>query len=244
MPFANTPKYWLGSSRPELPDALDPTPEHEDARASGRTESPRLWYGTPGTGKTTLMAIAASCVPDQGGAAISHRTRAIWKDKKVLWCQAAEFAADVRCEMDFARRWIDFGDDYSASGLAAFVPCLFLDDLGVEQATDWNVTIIATLIDARYRAKRPLWITTNLTLPEIRDRYAERTLSRLREMVHLVPIVDVDRRKAPPHARSEPSLPALQNEGVGKIQKPVPNNNWSDGNEMQESILDDSGIPW
>lgn len=59
---------------------------------------------------------------------------------------------------------------------------LIIDDLGVEQKTEWSVTRIYNIIDSRYRNGLPTIITTNLSLTEIEDKYSKRTYDRLIEM--------------------------------------------------------------
>jgi DNA replication protein DnaC len=46
---------------------------------------------------------------------------------------------------------------------------LILDDLGVEHKTNWSYEKLYSIIDTRYRARKPLIITTNLTLDGLRD---------------------------------------------------------------------------
>ncbi len=46
---------------------------------------------------------------------------------------------------------------------------LIIDDLGAERDTDFAQEHVYNIIDSRYRAKRPLIITTNLTIGEIRN---------------------------------------------------------------------------
>lgn len=62
---------------------------------------------------------------------------------------------------------------------------LIIDDLGAERDTDFAQEHVYNIIDSRYRAKRPLIITTNLTIKEIREpsntRYA-RIYDRLSNM--------------------------------------------------------------
>ena len=47
-------------------------------------------------------------------------------------------------------------------------PLLIIDDFGMERDTDYALEQVYNIIDSRYRSKRPLIITTNLTLDEIR----------------------------------------------------------------------------
>ena len=59
---------------------------------------------------------------------------------------------------------------------------LFLDDLGAEKATDWVKEQLYIVINERYNWKRPIVVTTNLTMKEIADCYGDRFASRLVEM--------------------------------------------------------------
>ena len=46
---------------------------------------------------------------------------------------------------------------------------LILDDLGAERSTDYVVENVYNIIDSRYRSGKPLILTTNLTLEEMKD---------------------------------------------------------------------------
>lgn len=65
---------------------------------------------------------------------------------------------------------------------------LIIDDLGAERETDFALENVYNIIDSRWRAKRPLILTTNLTIKEIREpvntRYA-RIYDRLSNMYPL-----------------------------------------------------------
>lgn len=60
---------------------------------------------------------------------------------------------------------------------------LIIDDLGTENNTSWVRAMIYQIIDDRYRKKKPLIITTNLSLDELRKKYdpdgSDRTYDRL-----------------------------------------------------------------
>ena len=45
---------------------------------------------------------------------------------------------------------------------------LILDDLGVERSTEYSMELMFSIIDSRYRSGKPLIVTTNLTLDEIK----------------------------------------------------------------------------
>lgn len=71
------------------------------------------------------------------------------------------------------------------------VPLLIIDDIGSEQPTEWGISKIFAIINARYEAYMPTIITTNygaddlihrMTPPNGDSYNAEKTLDRLKEM--------------------------------------------------------------
>jgi DNA replication protein DnaC len=195
MPYAPSPRYWLGSSRPILPDPFDNRHNFLDrAKESARTEQPYILIGEAGRGKTSLMALTASRIKDAQGAAISTRIGQPWLDHRVRWAQAHELYVDILAEIDFRRRHFDFTEYYSASGIASRVACLFIDDIGTEPKTPSAVETMQSLIDARYRAKLPTWFTTNLDMDAFSARYGTRTMSRVFGTIPSYTIVGDDRR--------------------------------------------------
>ena len=46
---------------------------------------------------------------------------------------------------------------------------LIIDDLGVERSTDYAMEQMFFVIDSRYRSRRPMIITTNLKLSELKN---------------------------------------------------------------------------
>ena len=62
---------------------------------------------------------------------------------------------------------------------------LILDDLGSERASDYALEQLFLVIDTRYRAGKPLIITTNLTAEELKkpaDLRYERIYDRISEL--------------------------------------------------------------
>ena len=47
-------------------------------------------------------------------------------------------------------------------------PLLIIDDFGMERGTEYALEQIYNIVDCRYRSRKPLIVTTNLTLDEIR----------------------------------------------------------------------------
>ena len=97
-----------------------------------------LLFGSPGTGKT----FAASCIANA----------LMGKGVPVLVTSIVRLTAGM------------FGDDLNEllSRMNA-ARLLVLDDFGAERSTDFKQEQVFTLIDARYAAKKPMIITTNLT---------------------------------------------------------------------------------
>ena len=48
-------------------------------------------------------------------------------------------------------------------------PLLILDDFGMERGTEYGLEQVYSVIDSRYRSRRPLIVTTNLTLQQIQN---------------------------------------------------------------------------
>ncbi len=64
-------------------------------------------------------------------------------------------------------------------------PLLILDDFGIERQTEWALEQIFNVIDARYRSKKPLIITTNLSMVELNSPKSlahKRIYRRIKEM--------------------------------------------------------------
>ena len=64
-------------------------------------------------------------------------------------------------------------------------PLLIIDDFGMERETDYGLELIYSVIDGRYRSRKPMIVTTNLTLTELRgatDTAHRRIYDRVLEM--------------------------------------------------------------
>ncbi len=74
-------------------------------------------------------------------------------------------------------------NDY-ISKLCAY-PLLILDDFGMERGTEYGLEQVYNVVDSRYRSKKPLIVTTNLTLEHLQnpeDTAHARIYDRLIEM--------------------------------------------------------------
>lgn len=121
-----------------------------------------LLYGTVGTGKTYYAACIANALLDEG-----HR---------VLMTNFAQLTNTIQGMFEGKQEFINSLNSYSL---------LIIDDLGAERTTEYMQEMVFNIIDSRYRAGKPMIITTNLTLKEItkaqdigRDRIYDRILER------------------------------------------------------------------
>lgn len=114
-----------------------------------------LIYGSPGNGKTFLSGCIAN---------------ALIEEFIPIVCVSAIGILD-RIKDSFGR----YGDE----GVQSILNCLdnaellVIDDLGTENNTPWSRATMYQIIDARYRKKKPLIVTSNLTMQQLKKRYDE-----------------------------------------------------------------------
>lgn len=135
-----------------------------------------LLFGGVGTGKTFLAACAANALIDRGTPA--------------LVTNFARIANTAQGLFEGRQEYFDSLNNFQL---------LVLDDLSTERQTEYMLEIVYNVIDARYRAKLPLIVTTNLTREELMhpaDIRYQRIFSRLFEMCTPIEIAGHDRRRA------------------------------------------------
>ena len=119
-----------------------------------------LFIGQPGTGKTFTAACIANALLKQGIPVIAM---SLVRMLDRLSSFDADENAHVLALMNEAR-------------------LLVLDDLGAERATETALERVYTIIDARYRSKKPMIVTTNISLAEFKacdDMRYERIYQRV-----------------------------------------------------------------
>ena len=93
-------------------------------------------------------------------------------------------------------------------------PLLIIDDFGMERGTEYALEQIYNIVDSRYRSRKPLIVTTNLTLQQIQnptDTAYARIYDRLLEMCAPVRFTGVNFRMETAQAKLE-RLKNLMNE--------------------------------
>lgn len=107
-----------------------------------------LLYGDVGTGKTHF----ACCI---GNYVMEHLSTV--------------FATSLIKILQKAKSFRDADDEEAYISRLNYADLLILDDLGAERSTDYALEIVYNVIDSRYRSGKPMIVTTNLTLDEMRD---------------------------------------------------------------------------
>lgn len=103
-----------------------------------------LW-GDVGTGKTFFAACIANALVEQ--------------NVSVKMTNFSTILNDLFAESD-KNKYLDRLNDHSL---------LIIDDLGIERGTEYALEQVYNVIDTRYKSGRPLIITTNLTLDELKN---------------------------------------------------------------------------
>jgi DNA replication protein DnaC len=163
---ARLPKRYQGVSfdRPPVPEM--PEPVVSAVRSYVRNINARLdegrgmWLvGDIGTGKTTLAMLVSKAAIDAG------HTVAIYSLPRLLNL--------IRSAIESDGGMVGFLERLTS------VDLLHIDDLGVENKTDWVLEQLYSIINTRYEDERAMLLTTNLDIVDLREQFGERTLSRL-----------------------------------------------------------------
>lgn len=134
--------------------------------------------GPKGTGKTHLAAAIANRLMQEGTA--------------VICMTMIDLLDRIKRTYEQSRQYGDEISEGSVLSTYKSVPLLIIDDMGKEPATEWAVSKIYAIINARYEAYMPTIITTNYSDSELVRRLtpkdsgdpttADATIDRLREM--------------------------------------------------------------
>ena len=164
----------------ELRDQVDTVRRYADAIDDNVSQGTGLLLRGPvGTMKTTLAVAVLQCWLRRGGSA-----RFITMPSLV--------------DNIFAAKSISKEDWNQFEMRLRQTPLLILDDLGAEWTVGWVQTKVDAIIAERYNRRRATIITTNLGSADMRRRYTDRIIDRLRGTFQVVTCnTPVSLRRAP-----------------------------------------------
>lgn len=105
-----------------------------------------LLWGEVGTGKSFIAACIANALIEKGVPILMTNF------SKILNTLTGMFNED-------RNQFIESFDEYSL---------LIIDDLGIERSSAFTLEQVFNIIDSRYRCKKPMIVTTNLTMDELK----------------------------------------------------------------------------
>ncbi len=148
-----------------------------------RGESPRgiLLHGLPGNGKTML-----SCVM------LNELIFRFATPSKFLDLSLQYFE---KLRSTYNEESGRYGQTWTILEELSTVPCLVIDDFGVQRNTEWEQEMLYNLVDTRYEHERLTLVTTNRPYEEIKGLHGGRIYSRLQEMCRVIHVEAPDYRE-------------------------------------------------
>lgn len=134
-----------------------------------------LFNGGTGLGKTFLSACIARTVADRGYSVVYETASRLFTN-----LERAKFSADDTARQNAER--------YNACDL------LIVDDLGTEMPSQFVVAALYALLNDRLMERKPMVISTNLNIAELKQRYSPQIGSRLEGSFTLLPFLGEDIR--------------------------------------------------
>ena len=159
-----------------------------------------LIHGSPGIGKTYAAAALANEMMER------HREVVVAVNTIGLLARIRETFGRYGKEAE-----IDIIRSLESASL------LILDDLGAEQQTEWASAMLYQIIDSRYRSGKPLFITTNLELAQLKDKLTlkdgvDRTYDRIMEICLPIQVRGKSNRAAVGRNKREQLIQMLRKE--------------------------------
>lgn len=143
-----------------------------------------LMWGEVGGGKTFYAACIANALVDKG-------VMAVMTGLSGLTAKMTENKGEYRGKvLDMVKN----------------VPLLVLDDVGTERSTEYANELVYEVVNQRYMAKKPLIVTTNLSVQTLRNPEStdkRRIYDRLTEMCAPLRVIGPGRRQAIARAKQE-----------------------------------------
>lgn len=140
-----------------------------------------LFWGPPGTGKSFLAFCIANKLIENLVPVIAISTIGLLNRIKQTYKNYSE------------------EEEVEIINILRNASLLVLDDLGAENNNDWAREKLYEIIDSRYRDGKPMIVTTNLTLTQLKEKLTgwdgvARTYDRLIEMCYPVEIKGSSKR--------------------------------------------------
>lgn len=133
-----------------------------------------VFHGGMGTGKTYASACIANAVMEQGYSVLMTNMSRIYNTVNSTW-------ENRQSDIDRLMRY----------------DLLIIDDLGVERGSEHVTETVYAVIDGRYKANKPMVVSTNLTIEELKstsDLGRARIYQRMLERCYPVEVKGPNRR--------------------------------------------------
>lgn len=127
-----------------------------------------LMIGNPGTGKTFFANCIANDIQKTGYTVLSFNLSGYFRKVQETYQKDSRLTEDVLLQA------------------VTETDLLFIDDLGSEKITEWGHEKLYNLIDTRYKAAKPIIITTNFNFKELKGVLQDKLIDRLKEMTTAV----------------------------------------------------------
>jgi len=134
-----------------------------------------LFSGDTGLGKTFLSACVARSVADRGYSVVYESAGHLFAN-----LERAKFSNDEAAR-EMTRKYTE-------------CDLLIVDDLGTEMPGQFTTAALYSLINDRLLWSKPMIISTNLTIEEMKKRYSPQIASRLRGSFSRIPFLGEDIR--------------------------------------------------
>lgn len=169
----NKPAFQIAKGYADNFRALQSSPQ-------GQEKNSLLITGPKGTGKTHLAAAIANQLMAEG--------------VPVVFATMIDLLAKIKSSFE---KHGATNSENEIMRLYKTTDLLIIDDIGKEQPTEWALTKIYQIINARYEDYKPMIITSNYTTEELVERMtppsgdkhtADATIDRILEMTYTVPL--------------------------------------------------------
>lgn len=147
----------------EIKDKVSELKAFSNSLREGKSQN-FILTGEVGRGKTHLALACANLALEQGYS--------------VYYVSANELVDEIRTKKYNENSDLSFKDIYKKY---LSPDLLIIDDLGIENATDFSLVQLTALIDERNLVKKPWIITLNYSINNLEERYDSRFVDRLLE---------------------------------------------------------------